>query len=626
MKKLMILFTAVCGCMMAQAQEIDAVKVTQGETTDWYPFGKDNRIEVIIDDYYGDPIIEGKFYDLTKGNVETAFGTDPLPAIRKAAFKELEEKKEDADDRMHKKAMGYELTEEVQWAIEDGNEKIMLAKEIAKNYINEATDESTIQKEKNNGLNAMEEETQKTLAGIQAAIAGYKERMKNNINDIATDAKNTINALGVYNTVKNQAINEIDKAVAAAETSITNATSQDDVDKAINNAQNTINQQLANVQAYSEKLQAAKQAAIVDIDKAAADAEVVINKAAEGYGNIEPVQYAVNLSKSQIREIKNVAHLMINAETNLDEVGQLKENNIKQIKIEQDKAVEEIQTAIQEFIALQQNAIKEVEQAAATAKEEIDGLGVDNNANSEGKSQIDIAVSATQTTINEATNTYIIDEAKTQAIIEIYNVVQNLKDMWITVRTDGVAGNWNTICLERNITAIDGATFWTVSGQDANSFVLDEVTEPQAGQGYLICFTATELKVKYGDHKVTEPATATDDNPIQGTFTQIDIDEQGGNELVGNYVVYNNQLCPVEAWVGMKDHRAYVVADLVPNNAPAPAPGRARAYMPKPDQTPTELESVDGSQRTIRNGKFLRNGQLIIVKDNKMYNVQGMKL
>ena len=76
----------------------------------------------------------------------------------------------------------------------------------------------------------------------------------------------------------------------------------------------------------------------------------------------------------------------------------------------------------------------------------------------------------------------------------------------------------------------------------------------------------------------------------------------------------------------MRGHRAYVVANLVPNNASAPAPGRARAYMPKPDQTPTELESVDGSQRTMHNGKFLRNGQLIIVKDNKMYNVQGMKL
>ena len=198
--------------------------------------------------------------------------------------------------------------------------------------------------------------------------------------------------------------------------------------------------------------------------------------------------------------------------------------------------------------------------------------------------------------------------------------------LWQTVRTDGVADNWNTICLERNITAIDGATFWTVSGQDANSFVLDEVTEPQAGQGYLIRFTKSDLEVKYGDQVAAAPVTATYGNPIQGTFEQIDFDPDGNNVLVGNYVVYNNKLCPVEAWVGLLAHRAYVVADLVPNNAPAPAPGRARAYMPKPDQTPTELESVDGPQRTIRNGKFLRNGQLIIVKDNKMYNVQGMKL
>ena len=271
-------------------------------------------------------------------------------------------------------------------------------------------------------------------------------------------------------------------------------------------------------------------------------------------------------------------------------------------------------------------AVEEIEQAAATAKEEIDGLGVDDSDKSDAKAQIDNIAYTAKAAINEATNKDMINKAKTQAIADIYNVVQTTKDMWVTVRTDGTADNWNTICLERNITAIDGATFWTVSGQDANSFVLDQVTEPQAGQGYLIRFTKSDLKVKYGDQKVTEPVTASCGNPIQGTFTQIDFDQYGQNVLVGNYVVYNNQLCPVEAWVGMRGHRAYVVADLVPNNAPATAPGRARAYMSKPNQTPTELESVDGSQRTIRNGKFLRNGQLIIVKDNKMYNVQGMKL
>ncbi len=198
-------------------------------------------------------------------------------------------------------------------------------------------------------------------------------------------------------------------------------------------------------------------------------------------------------------------------------------------------------------------------------------------------------------------------------------------DEWITVRTDGAAGNWNTICLERNITAIDGATFWTVSGQDATSFILDEVTEPEAGYGYLIRFTAAELKVKYGDQVAATPVSASDGNPVQGTFTQIDFNQEGQNELVGNYVVYQNQLCPVVAWVGLLAHRAYVVAGLVPNNVPAPAPGRARAYMPKPKETPTGIGQWNKEQGQ-RTGKFLHKGQLIIVKDNKMYNAQGMKL
>ena len=180
----------------------------------------------------------------------------------------------------------------------------------------------------------------------RAAIAGYKERMKNNINDNALTAKNTINALGVYYTVEDQAKNEIDKAVATAEANIDNATSEDDVKKAINDAQNQINQQLAYVQDYYNKLQAAKQAANVDVDKAAADAEVAINQAAKGYGNIETVQHVVATYQTQLKSVKDKAQLEINKETNLDGVGQLKENTIQQIKNMQNKAEEEIQLYI----------------------------------------------------------------------------------------------------------------------------------------------------------------------------------------------------------------------------------------------------------------------------------------
>ena len=197
------------------------------------------------------------------------------------------------------------------------------------------------------------------------------------------------------------------------------------------------------------------------------------------------------------------------------------------------------------------------------------------------------------------------------------------EDTWYTVRTDGAAGNWSTICLEKNITAIDGATFWTISGQNASSFVLDEITAPEAGYGYIIRFTAAELKVQYGNETAAEPVVATASNPMQGTYEQIDAAET--NVLNDNYVVYNNQLCPVVSWVGLLAHRAYVVATFIPNEVPAPAPGRARAYMPKPKETPTGFESKVESQKS-KDGKYIINGQFVIVKDNKMYNAQGIEL
>lgn len=196
-------------------------------------------------------------------------------------------------------------------------------------------------------------------------------------------------------------------------------------------------------------------------------------------------------------------------------------------------------------------------------------------------------------------------------------------DEWFTVRTDGVAGSWNTICLEKNITAIDGATFWTVSGQTETDFIIDQITEPQAGQGYLIRFTATELKVQYGDQEAASPVEATAANPMQGTYTQINFDGEGQNELVGNYVVYNNQLCPVVSHVGMYAYRAYLVAALVPNGEPAHAPVRARLSMPKSKQTPTELEqsAISNQPSAI---KMIKDGRLVIIRGGKTYNALGM--
>ena len=708
MKKLMILFAAVCGCMMAQAQTIDAISTTQGETTDWYRFGESSRIDVAITN--GNPVFPNKTYDLADGYVETEFGTAPVEKItltaadftvtkegdwvydktekrvnvelnpeytmppadkitiyynsdktvkpinpgtyqvyidieetdiyaavtgitsdawkfdiidRKGAIQAIEDKKEEAMQAINSEAGDFETVPTVQKIVEDAKVNFEDVTITATNTIKEATDQSTITTTKENAISEIDEIEESAKTNIQTAIANFKESVKSEVDNAATDTKSKIDAFAVSEKVKDDAKSEIDNAVAEAEETIDNANSKEQIDNAKNNALNEINKQLAIVEASYAQLQVAKVAAIQKIEEVAADAEAAIDEAAGEYASLQAIWVVISSKKEEIASRKGEASHFIGDATDMEEISQQKEEAIQHIENIKSKAVEEIQEAI---AAYKQKTIVEIKDVASTAKEEIDGLGVDESAKSEAKAQIDNIVNTAEQTINAATSKDAIDNAKTQAIADIHNVVQTTKDMWVIVRTDGAAGNWNTICLERNITAIDGATFWTVSGQDATSFILDEVTEPEAVQGYLIRFTATELKVKYGSETAATPVTASYDNPIQGTFTQIDFDQDGKNVLVGNYVVYNNQLCPVEAWVGMRDHRAYVVANLVPNNAPAPAPGRARAYMPKPDQTPTEIESVDGSQRTMHNGKFLRNGQLIIVKDNKMYNVQGMKL
>ena len=499
------------------------------------PAGVYNKI-VITDD-------EGNVCTLTAASGITVANNHIMPltfadteldfapsGVKTAAIKELEDKQFDVNIRIATKTIGFNSAEEVKQVIEPGREKIVSAKVIAINNINEATDESTIQNEKDNGLKVMEEEAQKTLAGIPNAIASYRARMKNDINDFATDANNKIDALVAPD--KNQAKIKIYNAVAEAKTNIDNATDESNVEKVIKTAKININQQLANV------------------------------------------------------------------------------------------------------------AISGVEQAAATAKEEIDGLDVDESDKSAAKTKIDNIVSTATATINDATNktwmswTSEIHEAKdkiyeayTQAITDIHNVV---KDMWITVRENMTVGNYGTLCWKYDLTAIDGAELYTIAGIENGRIILEEVKveETEAGAAYVIRATENTIRVKNGDQYTDTPLAADECNGLHGTFEEIKDGAAGadGNILEGNYIIYQNEWCKCGAYTGLRANSAYLIMDYVPNSTVTQAPNRKYISMPLPKETPTELESVDGSQRTIRNGKFLRNGQLIIVRDNKMYNAQGMKL
>ena len=180
-------------------------------------------------------------------------------------------------------------------------------------------------------------------------------------------------------------------------------------------------------------------------------------------------------------------------------------------------------------------------------------------------------------------------------------------------------GDYGTICLNFGAKLYTGATFYEVAGKEGNKVVFDEVTELVAGMPYIFMANATEIKVVEGD--ITEATTAGKHNSLQGTFTQINPAED--NILVGNYMVVNNSIKKCGINCGLKENRAYFIATELESlgAAPAPAHGVRRVSMGVTGQnTATGVDQVQGDEVPT---KMIINGQLFILRGEKMYDAQG---
>jgi hypothetical protein len=87
------------------------------------------------------------------------------------------------------------------------------------------------------------------------------------------------------------------------------------------------------------------------------------------------------------------------------------------------------------------------------------------------------------------------------------------------------------------------------------------------------------------------------------------------------YMLYNNALCPMGTNNHLDAHRAYVRYDLL-QEAPAQgfAPGKRVKSMPMQGQTTTGIDALNASETPV---KMIIDGQLFIIRGEKMYNVNG---
>ena len=201
------------------------------------------------------------------------------------------------------------------------------------------------------------------------------------------------------------------------------------------------------------------------------------------------------------------------------------------------------------------------------------------------------------------------------------NSVRLVKAVKPDYERDVRQGYYGTICLPTAGQMV-GASIFEIAYKDASKIYFDEIVSGKMEAGIPYIFLPNEgvttLKVFYTEMAVVAAGSR---NGLVGYYNNTD---DMFNVPIGNYILLNNQYCEV---VGMNayimQNYSYIVLDDVPDpdSAPAPAPGVRRISMGVNGQnTATGVDQVQGDNVPT---KMIINGQLYILRGEKMYDAQG---
>ena len=195
---------------------------------------------------------------------------------------------------------------------------------------------------------------------------------------------------------------------------------------------------------------------------------------------------------------------------------------------------------------------------------------------------------------------------------------------WTDVRTGLTAGNYYTICHPQKMVYVKGATLWSFAGRDADfAYLVQEEAPYAAGKPYIVYAEASKIEAVLDG---TAETVAGTNGAIHGTFvnlTQESFDAPGAQI----YLVIGNQLRRVTGQTSniLPAYRAYVELSEIPTTgAPAGMPAHKVRSMPLQANVATGMENIQPSE--VRSQKILRDGQLYLLYEGRMYNVQGQSV
>lgn len=204
-----------------------------------------------------------------------------------------------------------------------------------------------------------------------------------------------------------------------------------------------------------------------------------------------------------------------------------------------------------------------------------------------------------------------------QQDIQLYKkvIVTPPTPAYTDIRTGLTAGNYYTVCWPKAMTAIKGGTLWSFAGKDASMAYLVQQTAPfVAGRPYIIYATDTKLEaVVEGDD-----ATAGNYNGLYGTLSYMDADAL--SSAGATYMLKSNELRPIGTNNHLDANRAYVILDNITGGKPAGVPAHMVRSMPLKQDTTTGMDNLNASETPV---KVMINGQMYILRGEKMYNANG---
>ena len=213
---------------------------------------------------------------------------------------------------------------------------------------------------------------------------------------------------------------------------------------------------------------------------------------------------------------------------------------------------------------------------------------------------------------------YLLD--KTEDTNQKYVRVSKIEFLALGYTRDVNVGELATVCLPNACVARDVEVYELVGKEPQyGKIVFDEILsgELMAGKPYLLRVTNPKAKFYY---TVDAPAAEPDNSgAMKGTFVNLTLTELSNIYYFAQKALWS---CVDLTSLSVPANRAYVKMDEMPAiSEPNPAPGVRRITLGVNGQnTATGVENIGTSEQPM---KMIIDGQLYIIRGEKMYDAQG---